>query len=257
MKRYKAIAEYYDAEYAGLEILQQDVPFLLGQMPRRRQKILELATGTARAAVPLAQAGHRVVGIDNDPTMLKLAKIKRDSVGIAPRDLALLRGNALNVRSGERFDWVICLFNTFLNFTSLKEQDRFLETVRAHMKPGGRYFMDVFNPDLSLVARAETKDLNPVTFFVPALNRTVSRTADVRRDGVHQVQRITMRYRWFDPFGKEHRAQNHFNLTWMLPRELEILLDRHGLQIEHLWGNYDGSPVTESSPRLIARCRLR
>jgi len=56
MKRYRAIAEYYDAENERLPWLQRDVPFFLRQFPRgKRLDILELATGTARAAIPIAR----------------------------------------------------------------------------------------------------------------------------------------------------------------------------------------------------------
>ena len=82
MKRYRAIAEYYDAENADEPMLQQDVPFFLGQLPRRRQQVLELAVGTGRAAVPIAQAGHRVVGVDYADDMLAIARRKRDAGGL-------------------------------------------------------------------------------------------------------------------------------------------------------------------------------
>src|SRR4051812_6178457 len=104
MKRYKAIAEYYDAEYAGLAMLDQDVPFFLSHLPKRRQSILELAAGTARAAIPIAQAGHRVVAVDYDPDMLAIAKRKRDSVGLPERDLSLLKRDVLKLSLPEKFD---------------------------------------------------------------------------------------------------------------------------------------------------------
>jgi hypothetical protein len=63
-RAYRAIAEYYDAEMASHAMLEQDVPFFLGQLPNRRQSVLELATGTGRVAIPVAQAGHAVVGTD-------------------------------------------------------------------------------------------------------------------------------------------------------------------------------------------------
>jgi len=39
-KRYRHIAHYYDAEYSGMRMLEEDVPFFLGQLPKRKQSIL-------------------------------------------------------------------------------------------------------------------------------------------------------------------------------------------------------------------------
>src|SRR3954447_18401183 len=114
MKRYKAIAAYYDAENQRHEMLKHDVPFFMGQLPHRRQSILELAVGTARAAIPLAQAGHRVVGVDYDEDMLAIGRRKRDSVGISDSQLQLIHADCLDLNLEQQFDWVCVFFNTFL-----------------------------------------------------------------------------------------------------------------------------------------------
>src|SRR3954466_15085551 len=94
MKRYKALAEYYDAEYAELAMLREDVPFFLGQLPRRRpQSVLELAVGTGRAAIPIAQAGHRVVGVDYAADLLDIAKRKCETAGLTKANLDLRMGD--------------------------------------------------------------------------------------------------------------------------------------------------------------------
>jgi len=76
---YRAIADYYDPEYAHLDYLDRDVPFYMDHLPRRPQRILELAVGTARAAIPLAQLGHRLTGVDYAADMLRIATEKRGS----------------------------------------------------------------------------------------------------------------------------------------------------------------------------------
>src|SRR5258708_5187527 len=103
-KRYKAIADYYDPENAHHRMLEQDVPFFLGQLPNRRQSLLELAVGTGRAAIPLAQAGHQVVGVDYAADMLALARRKRDAVGLTDRQLNLVKGDLLNLKLQHKFD---------------------------------------------------------------------------------------------------------------------------------------------------------
>jgi SAM-dependent methyltransferase len=253
-RRYRALAEYYDAEYAHSKMLQQDVPFFLGQLPKRRQSILELCVGTARAAIPMAQAGHRVVGVDYAKDLLDIAIRKRDSVGLSDRDLELVYGNVLELKRSEKFDWICIFFNTFLAFPTLDEQDRLLRVVRKHLKPRGRLWIDIFNPDLGLLTHPQSMGLDPHLFYVPALGRTVYQTTDIKRDIAKQIQEVTFHYRWFDADGREYREKNSFAMTWIFPRELQLLLERNGLWIEEMFGNYDGSDLSDKSPRMIVRC---
>lgn len=255
-KRYRAIAEYYDAEYAESKMLQQDVPFFLGQLPKKRQSILELCVGTARAAIPIAQAGHLVVGVDYDRDLLEIATRKRDAVGISDRDLKLIYGDVLKLQLGERFDWICLFFNTLLAFPTLVEEDALLKTVREHLKPRGRFWLDIFQPDMQLLSGPQTKGFDPHLFYVPALNRTVYQTTEIKRSLHRQTQEVTFHYKWFDDNGRERSEKNRFEMTWLFQRELCLLLERNGLRIERLYGNYDGSPVNDRSPRLIARCAL-
>src|SRR5436190_9111434 len=142
MKQYRADAEFYDAENESSRMLREDVPFFLGHLPKKRQEVLELAVGTGRAAIPISQAGHRVVGVDNNRKMLAEARRKRDAVGLRDRELELLHGDVLKLNLGRKFDWVCLLFNTMLAFTSIEQQDRLLSGVRRHLKPNGRFWLD-------------------------------------------------------------------------------------------------------------------
>lgn len=256
MRSYHALPDYYDAENEHKPMLQEDIPFFLGQLPRRKQSILEIAVGTARTAIPLAQAGHRVVGIDYAQDMLDIATRKRDAVGLTEQQLALLRADATKFDLHQRFDWVCIFFNTFLVFSTLDQQDAVLRNVRKHLKPRGRFFLDIFQPNLALLAQEYSEDVEPTLFRVPRYDRTVLKTTSVKRDPSAQIQHVTFRYRWIDAHGREHRERTAFDLTFMFPRELQLLIERHGMTIEALWGNYDGSPLDADSPRMIARCRL-
>ena len=57
--------------------------------------------------------------------------------------------------------------------------------------------------------------------------------------------------------GQAKREKFEFDMTCIFPRELHLLLERNGLKVAHLWGNYDGSKLTSDSPRMIACCSLR
>ena len=137
MSTYHAIAEYYDAEYQAREMLAQDVPFFLGQLPKKRQSVLELAVGTARAAIPIAQAGHRVVGVDYDARMLAIAKRKRDAVGLTDKQLKVLRQDVLRLDVGERFDWICIFFNTLVGYFSTRGNYPVVFLILALLQPLG------------------------------------------------------------------------------------------------------------------------
>ena len=183
------------------EMLEHDVPFFLDHLPKKRQDVLELAVGTGRAAIPIAQAGHRVVGVDYDLHMLEIAARKRDAVGLSERQLQLKHGDALKLDLGTKFDWICILFNTFLAFTTLKEQDQFLQVARRHLKASGRLWIDIFQPNFAILAEEVSKDHEPYIFYVPEMQRTVFKVTDIRRDQAAQVQHVTFRYGWFDEFG--------------------------------------------------------
>jgi ubiquinone/menaquinone biosynthesis C-methylase UbiE len=255
MRKYRAIAEYYDAEYADKAMLQEDVPFLLQHLSKKRQDILELCVGTARAAIPLAQAGHRVVGVDYADDMLAIAKRKRNAVGLTDRELKLVRQDVTKLRLNQKFDWACILFNTLLAFVTLEQQDALLSGVVKHLTKGGRLWIDIFQPNLHLLAQSAARGVDGHAFYVHELERAVYQTTDIDRDPAEQRQTVTFRYQWFDRNGNAKKEKHSFDMTFMFPRELRLLVERHGMRIEKLYGNYDGSAMDADSPRMIAMCR--
>ena len=251
---YFELAEFYDAEYANYRMLEEDIPFFLGQLPRRRQRILELAVGTGRAAIPLAQAGHRVVGIDYAADMLEIGRRKQSGVGLSQKQLSLVEADATTFDLGEKFDWVCVFFNSFLIFTTIAQQDAVLQRVRSHLRPRGRFWIDIFNPDLKMLAEPHQVDLDPTLFWTPQFERTALKTTEIQASATPQVQHVTFHYKWFGEHGEERRETTKFDITWMFPRELQLLVERNGLRVEAIWGNYDGSALSPQSPRIIARC---
>lgn len=255
--RYNELAEIYDAENEHHEMLQEDVPFFLGQLPRKKQEILEIASGTGRAAIPVAQAGHRVLGVDFDSRMVEIAQRKAAFAGLTTKQVEFRQGDALKLSLGRKFDWACIFFNTFLAFETLQEQDACLQSARRHLRAGGRLFMDILQPNVVLLGQQKSRDLDPHVFFAPTLGTTVLKTIDVDRDVARQVEHVTFRYRWHDADGRPRQKTMKFDMTFIFPRELEILLERNGFELEYLWGNYDGSAVEADSPRLIARAKVR
>ena len=252
---YRAIPAFYDAEYAEQEMLRQDYGFFLKHV--EGEDVLEIGCGTGRAAVELAAAGRRVVGFDVDAKMLKLAAAKRDAAGLSAEQLALIKADATGDKwpaklpKGRLYDAACCFFNTFLAFARPADQEACLRGTHQILKPGGRLFLDVFNPDLAMIAASigGADDLEPTLFTLPD-GRSVLRTTSLYADLTRQVQHVGFAYEWFEK-GRKKRADRSFDMTWITPRELERLLRLCGFRVEQVWGDYDGSDLDDDSPRQI------
>ena len=252
---YRAIPAFYDAEYAEQEMLRQDYSFFLKQVDG--EDVVEIGCGTGRAAVEIALAGRRVVGFDVDAKMLKRAEKRRDAAGLDAERLALVKADATSEKwparlpKGREYDAVCCFFNTFLAFAKPEHQEACLRAAHSVLKPGGRLWLDVFNPDLSQILGGVggADDLEPTLFALPD-GRTVLRTTSLYSDLARQVQHVGFAYEWFEK-GKKKRADRSFDMAWITPREMGRLLRLCGFQIVEMWGDYDGSELEDDSPRQI------
>src|SRR5262249_14375960 len=72
--REAALARLYDLD---LSEDPGDLVLYLALASRTGGPIVELAVGTGRLSVPLAEAGHQVIGVDHDPAMLARARARR------------------------------------------------------------------------------------------------------------------------------------------------------------------------------------
>lgn len=249
---YRAIVPFYDCEYVSNDILDNDVPFLLEHLPKKSVRILELCSGTGRVAFPLAMAGHRVTGIEIDRGMVKVAERKAEFLGLTSENPRWIVGDITKKSVPGPFDWVILLFNTFFNFVTPAEQSNLLERARKSLKIGGKLWLDVFHPDLKLLADEHIQSIDETWFDVPELGATVCRYTELRRvSSVDQIQKVTFHYRWNDSEGISHERKIQFDMTWMWPRELRRLLETSGFKVQKIYGNYDGSAIHDESPRMI------
>ncbi len=74
------IAEYYDSSPMVAE-RKQDVSFYVGAARKYGDPVLELGCGTGRVTLAIAEAGHRVMGLDVSEKMLERAIEKRGACG--------------------------------------------------------------------------------------------------------------------------------------------------------------------------------
>jgi SAM-dependent methyltransferase len=152
------IAEVYDdllpggfSEQAGTET----AGFLADLVPGGRA--LELGIGTGRVALPLAARGLDVHGIDASELMV--AKLRAKPGGAA---LPVTIGDFADVPVEGEFDLVYVVFNTFFALLTQEDQLRCAGNVAARLRPGGRFVVEAFVPDLARFHREQLVGANLV-----------------------------------------------------------------------------------------------
>ncbi len=130
-----------------------DVGFLRGLAEEVGGPVLELGCGTGRVAIPLAEAGLRVVGLDRSPHMLATAEAKRRALPPAVRRrIEFIEGDMTDFSLGRRFGLAFAAFRVFMSLPDPDAQRACLAAVRRHLRPGGLVVLDLFDPRLQWIA---------------------------------------------------------------------------------------------------------
>lgn len=213
--------------------------------------ILELGCGTGRVAIPLARDGHDVVGLDRSEAMLARAERHARREGVS---LRLVEGDMRSFSFSEAFPLIAIPFNTFLMLTP-EERWSCLARVREHLAPTGLLAVDCFQPDPEHIVSRDGLVREEWTRLDPESGRDVTKFSSSRAN----VDQVDLRW-WFEELDEEGhvtRWQRATTMHYMYRREAELLFVEAGLVIEALHGDYDGSPATGSSPKLLVVARRR
>lgn len=133
---------YHDKDYAmECDFVQQ----LLAQHGARPvQSILDLGCGTGGHALPFAQRGLRVTGVDRSSEMLACARAKAHKLGVADR-VSVHHSPIQGFDCGQTFDAVTCLFAVLSYLTANDDLFAGLQTARCHLAPGGLFVCDFWH----------------------------------------------------------------------------------------------------------------
>ncbi|MBI5303592.1 MAG: class I SAM-dependent methyltransferase [Chloroflexi bacterium] len=251
----------YDLEYAWKT---DDVEFwqTMAREYATDGRALELACGTLRIALPLAESGMRVTGVDISPFMLEHArkKLGRFAPDIQTR-ITLHEGDMRAVRLGERFNFVYLPFNTFLVLLTTQDQLALFETVRAHLAPGGVFVFDIFMPDINRLK----VEHNPawsleVDQTIKDIGFRFQRDHARELDPLRQTMVIHFRMREFKDNVLLREWLSDLHIAYIFPRELEHLIARAGFEIVHFWGDYarhDFYSLTDPQKQIVVARAMR
>ena len=139
-------------------------------------------------------------------------------------------------------------FNTFMHLLTPEAQTAALACIRRHLQPGAALALDMPNPGEAYTTQEQGLTLERT--FKDGEN-TVQQFSSVAVDRAAQLARITWLYDSVAPDGSVRRTTVPLTLRYTFPGEMRLLLERCGLALAHLYGDYDRSPFADGSPRLI------
>ncbi len=189
---------------------------------------LELGIGTGRIALPLAQRGVPVHGIDLSEAMVARLRAKpgAERVGVTVGDFATTTVEG-------SFSVAYLVFNTINNLTSQDEQVACFQNVAAHLGPGGCFVIEVGVPALQRLPPGET-----VRAFTVSPTRLGFDEYDVVSQGL-----ISHHYTVVD--GELEVVSMPFRYVW--PAELDLMARLAGMRLRERWSGWTREPFTSDS----------
>lgn len=203
-------------------------------------RVLDLACGHGRHAIPLAERGFAVTGFDLSEPALARARADATGRGVAVR---WQQGDMRSLAFDGEFDAVINVFTAFGYFASPADDLETLRCVRQALLPGGCFLLETLHRD-ALLAR-----------FQPRIEYTTSSGARVERDYTWDLARdvIEDRVRLTRPDGTQASYESRVRMRSL--HALLALLGEAGLEPSAWYGGLDGSPLTLASRRLVLVAR--
>jgi SAM-dependent methyltransferase len=230
---YDEIARLYDPWSLSVT---EDVGFYVEEALASGGTVVELACGTGRIAVPVAQAGVRVIGVEGSAGMLEDAREGAAAAGVESL-LDLRLGDLREPPVAERVPLVLIPFRSLLHMTTEADRERALAAAYALLDPGDRLVFDVFAPGAEDIEATH--------------GRWLEREPGIfERADWDQVERtLTLSVRR----GEEASTML---LAWLSPVEWRRLLERAGFAVEAQYGWFDRRPYTdEEDVVFVARRR--
>ncbi len=255
-ERAERLARYYDLDFLDIsydaELYQQLTQEAGGP-------VLELGTGSGRLAIPLALAGHEVVGVDLDPAMLARARAAwAEARGrLDPTRFTAVEGDFINLRTEPRFGLTLIAVNTFLLAEDDAARLAILTTMRESLRPGGLAAIEVGTPDQAELARYDRRLQQEWLRTDPVTGDEVTKSISARHDPEAGTMELTQIYEWTPAHGGPLSRVVKTDLLHLISAEhLAELVQEAGFGQVDLWGDHLLTPYGAGSHRAICVARL-
>jgi glycine/sarcosine N-methyltransferase len=237
---YKHIAAYYGEIFPLKEIRLAFVESLLPNPGRENLFILDIGCAAGELAMALSNAGHRVVGIDINEEMIKVAK-KANEGNYRTAFLHLDMNEAPAKFNHSFYNAVLCLGNTLVHLDNPQEMENFFTGIREILKDQGVLILQIVNYRRIL-------DLG-----ITELPLIESEHCTFRREYAYDRKNHRIRFRGELRLKDSGDTFESVEILYpLMYEELEPALVRAGFSLIEFYGNEHMSSYNPSSPALIA-----
>jgi SAM-dependent methyltransferase len=216
---YDSIAELYDAWSRSVT---EDVSFYVEEALAAGGPVVELGVGTGRIAVPIAEAGVEVIGVDSSAGMLEVARARAAAAGV---ELDLREGDLRAPPVEGEVGLVIVPFRALLHMETDATRLEALGAIRALLRPGGRLVFDVFAPSSEDIEETNGRWLE-------------------REPGIWERAAWNERDRVLVLDVRGPSGETTMRLAWLPADRWHALLEEAGFHVVGCYGWFDRRPFT-------------
>ena len=246
MNTYDAIAPFYDIEHAHFS---EDLDMYQNFTESSGGTILELACGSGRVLLPLAEAGYDVVGIDTSAQMLAIAQQRVQELGRSVR-CELIQQDMGTMHLGRKFRMAFIALGSFAHIVTRKAQQQALANIRAHLSTGGLFLLDISNADARYMEDLAGHVLHQGTWKRDDGTILTHFVSPASSPAQHLLE-LTHFYDQHQQGGSVQRTTVTTHLYLFDRSEMELLLEGAGFAVKDVYGDYDLGPYLLDSPRMI------
>jgi SAM-dependent methyltransferase len=219
-------------------------PEVLGPTVERLKQLthggraLEFAIGTGRVAIPLAERGVSVAGIELSVPMVEKLRTKVDEVTIP-----VVIGNMSTAEVPGEFSLVYLVYNTISNLLTQEEQIACFRNAARHLSPGGRFVIELWVPELRKLPPGQS-----AVVFASEPGYIGLDTYDVLNQRV-----VSHHFRFGD--GREARLfRSAHRYVW--PSELDLMAQLADFSLESRHASWSGDEFNDEARSHVSVYRL-
>lgn len=221
------------------DLTANDVKFYTELIKDFGQPVLELACGTGRIAIPIAEKGIKITGIDLSEEMIKTGK-QKDTQSLV--DFRV--GDMRNIELNEKYKFIFIPKNSFQHLLTNEDVINCFQSVWEILDNNGAFLIQIFVPYFPILMR-NANDRYPTSkeFYIDMLSGVkYFATISNSYNPVTQIQHSTYFY---------HSEINNVEKTFTLsmrqffPQEIDALAELNGFKIIGKYGDLEKTPFSE------------